>query len=279
MNEIQELKDRREQTILEKEALERELVPYAAALEDYDVMQSLEDNLRYKITDKKREVGYRERDIETLDKKIHRRETLANHQNLMAGYIEAITTWKADEEELNQKRNSISTRLEQVRQKAHEDMAKARQAETDAATAYAQAVAWGDEEGEKNANNDAQKAAKHLSSAAEHNRRQQLIITALEQEIVTIDLHIGEAQKTRADIESQASRLANTVLEEKWNAAAIALLEVGGKLWAARRLIDRDPVSLFKLNIPEQGENFWSWGWSELSERSHQHSFEDVLAM
>ena len=279
MNEIQELKDRREQTILEKEALERELVPYAAALEDYDVMQSLEDNLRYKITDKKREVGYRERDIETLDKKFHRRETLANHQSLMAGYVEAIATWKADEEELNQKRNSINTRLEQVRQQAHEDMAKARQAETEAATAYAQAVAWGDEEGEKNANNDAQKAAKHLTAAAEHNRRQQLIITALEQEIVTIDLHIGEAQKTRADIENQASRLANTVLEEKWNAAAIALLEVGGKLWAARRLIDRDPVSLFKLNIPEQGENFWSWGWSELSERSHQHSFEDVLDM
>ncbi|OZY51073.1 chromosome segregation protein SMC [Pseudomonas lundensis] len=279
MNEIQELKDRREQTILEKEALERELVPYAAALEDYDVMQSLEDNLRYKITDKKREVGYRERDIETLDKKIHRRETLANHQSLMAGYVEAIATWKADEEELNQKRNSINTRLEQVRQQAHEDMAKARQAETEAATAYAQAVAWGDVEGEKKANDDAQKAAKHLTSAAEHQRRQQLIITALEQEIVTIDRHISEAQQTRAGIEDQASRLANTVLEEKWNAAAVALLEVGGKLWAARRLIDRDPVSLFKLNIPEQGENFWSWGWSELSERSHQHSFEDVLAM
>ena len=279
MNEIQELKDRREQTILEKEALERELVPYAAALEDYDVMQSLEDNLRYKITDKKREVGYRERDIETLDKKIHRRETLANHQSLMAGYVEAIATWKADEEERNQKRNSINTRLEQVRQQAHEDMAKARQAETEAATAYAQAVAWGDVEGEKKANDDAQKAAKHLTSAAEHQRRQQLIITALEQEIVTIDRHISEAQQTRAGIEDQASRLANIVLEEKWNAAAVALLEVGGKLWAARRLIDRDPVSLFKLNIPEQGENFWSWGWSELSERSHQHSFEDVLAM
>lgn len=279
MNEIQELKDRREQTILEKEALERELVPYAAALEDYDVMQSLEDNLRYKITDKKREVGYRERDIETLDKKIHRRETLANHQSLMAGYVEAIATWKADEEELNQKRNSINTRLEQVRQQAHEDMARARQAETEAATAYAQAVAWGDVEGEKKANDDAQKAAKHLTSAAEHQRRQQLIITALEQEIVTIDRHISEAQQTRAGIEDQASCLANIVLEEKWNAAAVALLEVGGKLWAARRLIDRDPVSLFKLNIPEQGENFWSWGWSELSERSHQHSFEDVLAM
>ena len=279
MNEIQELKDRRTQKILEKETLQRELAPFAAALEDYEVMQSLEGNLRYEITDKKRELGYCERDIDTLDKKIHRRETLANHQSLMAGYIEAITTWKGDEEELNQKRNSISTRLEQVRQQAQEDMAKARQAETEAATAYAQAVAWGDEEGEKNANNDAQKAAKHLTSAAEHHRRQQLIITALEHEIVTIDSHISEAQKTRADIENQASYLANTVLEEKWNAAAIALLEVGGKLWAARRLINRDPIALSNLKIPEQGENYGPWGWNDLSDLSYQHSFEDVLAM
>ena len=279
MNEIQELKDRREQTILEKETLERELVPYAEALGDYEVMQSLESNLRYDITDKKRELGYRERDIDTLDKKIHRRETLANHQSLMAGYIEAITTWKADEEELNQKRSSINMRLEQVRQQAHEDMAKARQAETDAATAYAQAVAWGDEEGEKNANNDAQKAAKHLTSATEHHRRQQLIITALEQEIVIIDQHISEARQTRAGIENQASYLANTVLEEKWNEAAKALIEVGGKLWAVRRLIDRDPIALTNLNIPEQGENLGRWSWSDLSDLSHQHSFEDVLSM
>jgi hypothetical protein len=39
--------------------------------------------------------------------------------------------------------------LKQIQQQANEDMAKARQAETDAATAYAQAVAWGDIEGEK----------------------------------------------------------------------------------------------------------------------------------
>ena len=279
MNEIQELKDRRTQTILEMETLQRELAPFAAALEDYEVLQSLESNLRHEITDKKREVGYRERDIETLDKKIHRRETLANHESLMAGYIEAITTWKDDEEELNQKRNSISTRLEQVRQQAHDDMAKARQAETEAATAYAQAVAWGDEEGEKTANNDAQKAAKQLTSAAEQHRRQQLIITALEQEIVTIDLHISEAQKARANIENQASYLANTVLEERWNAAATALIEVGGKLWAARRLIDRDPIAFSRLNIPEQGENDGSWIWNDLLKRSYQHSFEDVLAM
>lgn len=47
-------------------------------------------------------------------------------------------------------------------------MAKARQAETDAATSYAQAVAWGDTEGEKNANVGAQKVAKNLATATEH---------------------------------------------------------------------------------------------------------------
>ena len=105
------------------------------------------------------------------------------------------------------------------------------------------------------------------------------IITALEHEIVTIDSHTSKAQKTRADIENQASHLANTVLEEKWNAAAIALLEVGGKLWAARRLINRDHIALSNLKIPEQGENYGPWGWNDLSDLSHQHSFEDVLPM
>lgn len=53
MTNIQELKDRREQKILEKETLERELIPYSAALDDYEVLQSSEENLRYRITDKK----------------------------------------------------------------------------------------------------------------------------------------------------------------------------------------------------------------------------------
>lgn len=59
----------------------------------------------------------------------------------MTGYIETMDNWKADEQELNEKRQSLSTRLEQIQVQAEEDMAKARQAKTDAATAYAQAVA------------------------------------------------------------------------------------------------------------------------------------------
>ena len=52
-----------------------------------------------------------------------------------------------------------------------------------------------------------------------------------------------------------------------------------GKLYAAARLIGRDPVSLMKLDIPEQGENFGSWRWSELADRGRQHRTRDLLSM
>ena len=72
-----------------------------------------------------------------LDTQITRREQLLNHETLMAGYIESMANWKAGEQELNEKRESLSTRLGQIQQQAVEDLAKARRAETDAATAYA----------------------------------------------------------------------------------------------------------------------------------------------
>lgn len=158
-------------------------------------------------------------------------------------------------------------------------MASARQAETQAATAYAQAVAWGDVDGEKAASTDAQKAAKNLTTATEQHRRQLLIITALEQELAIVDSHISEAQVEHQKIEDTALRLAHNALEETWNEVAQALLDVGGKLYAAARLIGRDPVSLMKLDIPEQGENFASWKWNELANRASLYKSLDVLSM
>ena len=214
-----------------------------------------------------------------LDMKLVRREALADRERLMAGYIAGMANWTADELELNAKRESLNARLEDIRKQAQEDIVSARRAETEAAKAYAQAVAWGDVEGEKTANNDAQKAAKNLSSAAEQHRRQQLIITALEQEMTIVDQHISEAQEEHQKIENEALHLAHNALEEKWNEAAQALLDVGGRLYAASRMIQRDPVSLFKLDIPEQGENFGSWRWGDLADRGRQHRIQDLLAM
>lgn len=280
MNDIQDLKDRRDQLLIEAEHLHAELLPLEAVLESEDPIElDRKRELRDKYNELKRNFDSRKFNADLLDRKISRRENLANCDSLMAGYIEALNNWKADEQELNEKRQSLSTRLEQIQQQATEDMAKARQGENDAATAYAQAVAWGDTEGEKTANADAQKAAKNLTAAAEYNRRQTLIMAALEQELITVDKYIAEAQQKHKGIERHALFLSKTVLEEQWNDAAKALFEVGGKLWANYNLLGLDQVALMKLAVPEQGENYGQWTWHELIDRSRQYSARDLVQL
>lgn len=280
MNRIEQLKDAGAKLVIEMEAIKAELPPLEAALQSEDVInQGRESDVRHEISSRKIRIDSIDHQIFRLDQKLNRLETLANRESLMAGYIADMANWAADEIELNTKRQSLSTRLDEVRQQAQQEMASARQAETQAATAYAQAVAWGDVEGEKAASTDAQKAAKSLTTATEQHRRQQLIITALEQELTVVDRHITEAQEEHQKIEKKALHLAHGALEEKWNEAAQALLEVGGKLYAASRMINRDPVSLFKLDIPQQGENFGSWKWDDLANRGSQHHLKDLLSM
>ena len=280
MNRIEQLKDARANKVIEMEALKKEIPPFESALHSEDVINNgRESDVRHEISSRQIKIDSIDHQIFRLDQTLDRLEKLANRESLMEGYITDMANWMADELELNDKRQSLSTRLEEIRQQAQEEITSARQAETQAATAYAQAVAWGDIEGEKAASTDAQKAAKNLTTATEQHRRQLLIITALEQELAIVDRHISEAQVEHQKIEDTALRLAHNALEEAWNEAAQALLDVGGKLYAAARLIGRDPVSLMKLDIPEQGENFGSWRWSELADRGRQHRTRDLLAM
>lgn len=280
LDEIEGLKNHRDKLLGEAEQLYKELAPLEALLESDEIMDADRTHeLQRSYDELKRPYDSLNHQASIANNKIHRREKLINYETLMAAYTESMANWKTDEKELNEKRDSLSTRLEQIQKQATEDMAKARQAETDAATAYAQAVAWGDTEGEKNANADAQKAAKNLTTATEHNRRQHLIIAALEQELVTVNQYIAEAQKEHKTIEQKALHLAHTLLEEKWNEAAKELFEVGGKLWAAYNMIGLDQVSLLKLVVPEAGENFGNWTWSELSGRAQNFSIQDVLTV
>lgn len=280
MNEIEEMKDRRDQLTIEIERLRAALTPYETALETPETIeQGREHEVRDQYNERKRKIDSLDFELYQLNPKIRRRENLANCDALMSDYTADMANWAADEIELNEKRQSLSTRLEEVRQQAQKEIASARQAETLAATAYAQAVAWGDVEGEKAASSDVQKAAKNLTASTEQHRRQQLIITALEQELETVDRHITEAQEEQQKIEKKALHLAHEVLEEKWNETAKALLEVGGKLYAASRMINRDPVSLLKLDIPQLGESFGSWKWGELADRSSRHRLQDLLSL
>ena len=202
MNAIQELKDKRESLLPELEKLEAELLPFEAALEspegvEHDQVRAIRDEFNAR----KRRIDSIKFEISRINQALHRREAVAEQDTRIAEYISGMENWKIDKEELLAKRESLSIRLEQISKKAVEDMSKARQAETEAASAYARAVAWGDEEGENTASNDAQKAAKNLVAAAEHNRRQQLIITALEEELVTVDKHVVEAEEEYRKLE------------------------------------------------------------------------------
>ncbi len=280
LGEIEKLKVEREKYLSEVEQMYIEIAPLEALLEDEETLDA--DRLyeiRKQYNTLKIPYDSRKHQASIVTNRITRREKLVNHETLMAGYTESMANWKADEQELNEKRNSLNTRLEQIQKQAAEDMAKARQAETDAATAYAQAVAWGDTEGEKNANAEAQKAAKNLATATEHNRRQRLIVAALEQEMVIVDRHIVEAQKEHNAIERTAMLLAQTVLEEQWNEKAEALMDAGGKLWAVERMLGGDQTSLRRLVLPKEGEGFDAWGSRELSELSHKHTVQDVLSL
>ncbi|PBP66529.1 chromosome segregation protein SMC, partial [Pseudomonas syringae] len=93
MNEIQELKDRRDQLLKEADQLHTQLLPLEAALEnEQSIEPAQERELRDKYNELKTRFDARKHKADLLDKKINRRETLINSQSLMAGYIEAMNT-------------------------------------------------------------------------------------------------------------------------------------------------------------------------------------------
>jgi hypothetical protein len=279
MNDIQNLNDKRTSLANEMETLQTEALALEVALESPDVIENeKESGVRTELSDRKLRLDAIAYQISVIDQKLHHIATLEGQDIQMAGYIADMENWKTDEQDLRIKRQSLSDRLEQVRKQTQEDMADARQAETDAASAYARAVAWGDIEGEETANKEAQKAAKNLSAATEIHRRQLLIITALEQELVTVDEHIKEAVDEHRKIERTALNLAYTALQEKWNESAKQMIEVGGKLYAAACMINHDPVSLLKLDIPEQGGEYSSWKMRNLADCARKHGVWDILA-
>ncbi len=92
-----------------------------------------------------------------------------------------------------------------------------------------------------------------------------------------MDRYIVEAQEKHKGIEREALWLSQTVLEERWNEAAKALFEVGGRLWANYNLLGIDQVSLLKLAVPQAGERVGNWTWHELSGRARNYGAQDLL--
>lgn len=280
MNELREMKNCRDNLNSEIKLTQLELANFETMLSSAETLQpekSLE--VQDQLNKRQKKLDSLNLQIHLINQKINRDENLLNRKALMEGYIIDIAYWMADELDLKAKQESLSVRLEEVRKQTHESLKNARQSETEAATAYAQAVAWGDTEGEKNANIEANKAAKNLITATEQHRRQQLIIAALESEIDIINQHISKTQQEQIKVEKTAMYLALSIFEDQWNEAAKLLVEAGGRLYATASITNQELPSLLKLDIPTRGDSFESWRYSDIANQARNYTTRELLAI
>lgn len=217
--------------------------------------------------------------IEMIDRDLNWHQRKQNAPNLMADYHEHLRSWAADKHEMVEKRKALTTRLKEVKTQTAKQISEARAAEEEAARSYAQAVAWGDVDAENAASTAAQKAAKALQTAQEHERRQVLITTALEREIQIVDEHIDEADREYGKLERSAVSLATERLEEEWDAAAQALIDLGCKLYAGMQYLGREQMAFHELRIPSRMDLYRQWSQSSLMVGARQFGPQQIIGL
>ena len=185
-----------------------------------------------------------------------------------AAEVEALERTQAH---LNERRRVIQSEAEQA-------LEKAQQAERDAASLYARSLASGDSEGEKNANSEILKAAKQLAITDEQVRRQELILTALQAELDTIETQISNAQQRRDEAKISALNAIGIALDEEWNAATKQLAAIGARLLAVSYQKGGMGDALSRLEVPRFGPLHSKLDHSDLAVAARDISLIDLLA-
>lgn len=278
MQSLEKLNIERTQHQAELKELSGQIAEYELHLSDPNYAATPAGNeLQIRLREVRSKVGTIEHKVSLVDRDIAWWDRKTKSSELMAEYKETMRNWATDKADLEGKRKVLSIRLADTKSQSEKMIADARQAEEEAARAYAQAVAWSDLEGEKKAADDAQKAAKALSSAMEHQRRQGLMIAAMEQEIEAIDSHIEEAAEEILKAERSAVVVALERLEEQWDAAIKELLDSGAKLYAAKRYMGREGMAFHRFHVSSQVESFTHWTDRDLAAMSYQYSAMQIL--
>ncbi|MDH4847871.1 hypothetical protein E8E78_15895 [Pseudomonas sp. BN505] len=278
MRSLEKLNIERTQHQAELEELNGQIAQYEEHLSDPNYAETPAGNeLQIRLREVRSKVGTIEHKVSVIDRDIAWWDRKTNSSELMAEYKETMGNWAADKADLEGKRKVLSTRLAETKSQSEKMIADARQAEEDAARAYAQAVAWSDVDGEKKAADDAQKAAKALSSSMEQQRRQGLMIAALEQEIKTIDAHIEEAAEEILKAERSAVVVALERLEEQWDVSVKEILDLGAKLYAAKRYMGREGMAFHRFHVSSQLDSYTHWSDSDLAALSYQYSPAQII--
>lgn len=278
MRSLEKLNIERTQHQAELEALNGQIAQYEEHLSDPNYAETPAGNeLQIRLREVRSKVGTIEHKVSVIDGDIAWWDRKTKSSELMAEYKETMNNWATDKADLEGKRKVLSTRLAETKSQSEKMITDARQAEEEAARAYAQAVAWSDAEGEKKAADDAQKAAKALSSAMEHQRRQGLMIAAMEQEIETIDAHIEEAAQEILKVERSAVLVALERLEEQWDVSVKELLDLGAKLYASKRYMGREGMAFHRFHVGGQVDSHNQWDDTDLAAMSHKYSVAQII--
>lgn len=171
-------------------------------------------------------------ELQSLERKMAHLERLSQVDQTKIESLKAMSEAATEVKELELTKMNLSARLQTIQSEAKLALEKAQQDERDAASRYARSLANGDSKAEKIATNDIQAAATQLATTDEHVRRQELIISALQSEITTIETQMSNAQQRENEAKRNALSAIALALDEEWNEAAKQLAAVGAKVLA-----------------------------------------------
>lgn len=103
------------------------------------------------------------------------------------------------------------------------------------------------------------------------------MIAAMEQEIKTIDAHIEEAAEEILKAERSAVIVALERLEEQWDVSVKEILELGAKLYAAKRYMGREGMAFHRFHVSSQLESYTHWSDRDLAAMSYQYAPAQII--
>jgi len=258
---MNELKKKRDELIAERDALEASIPAQQAAWRNMPsawhngncIGSSEATAAMEKISDDESRVRSISAELENLDNEINYRERLKNAEQTKTQARQLISDSASAVSILEGKRALLFGRIQAIQKDMELSLEAARQAELDAANLYARSIASGDSKGEKAASSEMQKASNQLVEADEHARRQELLTTALQAEVDSLDTQLAHTQKQGRDAQNAALAAAEIALGDQWNHLAEQLLAVGARILAANRHRGGVGMVLSRLSIPGFG--------------------------
>ncbi|WP_426143193.1 hypothetical protein [Pseudomonas sp. DWP3-1-2] len=196
------------------------------------------------------EQGHLQRELNRLDQLINLQRDTENADATIKTARKKIIVAQKEITKLDSNREKVAGKLAKVTGEITQLQTRAVEGEQNAAKDYAAALASGDDEAEQAAQTNLERAGDAVDDAQRKALRQQPIVNALTAELTAIDSAMAEAVEQLRTLEQEQLYAVRLKLIKEWDAAAKALIELGGKLSAVGRYGSGTSTLLDDLHIP-----------------------------